>query len=147
MSTMNIRIIIFLAIAFSLFACNKTKQHPVPYFSFNANINLTLPSYVDLQGVGGWAYVTGVGSKGVVIYRQSQQNFVAFDRHSPAEGSMDCATGLEVDANNFLILNDPCSDAQFSLYDGSIIGGDTKWGLRSYIVEFNGGQTVRIYNP
>src|SRR5690554_6965647 len=88
MLTMNLRKIIFLAIAFSFFACNKNKQHPVPYYSFNANINLTLPSYVNLQGVGGWAYVSGIGSKGVVVYRQSQQNFVAFDRHSPAEGSL-----------------------------------------------------------
>src|SRR5690554_6190838 len=54
MLTMNLRKIIFLAIAFSFFACNKNKQHPVPYYSFNANINLTLPSYVNLQGVGGW---------------------------------------------------------------------------------------------
>jgi nitrite reductase/ring-hydroxylating ferredoxin subunit len=144
---MNIRKIIFLSIVFSFFACNKNKQHPVPYFSFDANINLNLPSYVNLQGVGGWAYVVGIGSKGVVIYRQSQQNFVAFDRQSPAEGSLDCATGLEVDEDNFLILNDPCSNAQFSLYDGSIIGGDTEWGLRAYTVEYNGGQTVRIYNP
>ncbi|HLW30270.1 MAG TPA: hypothetical protein VKX29_05375 [Brumimicrobium sp.] len=144
---MNLRKIIFLTIILSLFACNKNKQHPVPYFSFNANINLNLPSYSNLQGVGGWAYVTGIGSKGVVIYRQSQQHFVAFDRHSPAEGSLNCPNGLEVDEENFLILNDPCSDAQFSLYDGSIIGGNTKWGLRSYIVEYNGGQTVRIYNP
>lgn len=106
-----------------------------------------MPSYIDLQGVGGWAYVSGIGSKGLIVYRQSMQNFVAFDRHSPAEGSFDCETGLTVDNNNFLILNDPCSDAQFSLYDGSIIGGDTKWGLRSYAVEYYGGQYIRIFNP
>src|SRR5690554_6388523 len=86
MLTMNLRKIIFLAIAFSFFACNNNKQHPVPYYSFNANINLTLPSYNYLLGVGGWAHVSGILSKGVVVYRHSQQNFVAFDRHSPAEG-------------------------------------------------------------
>lgn len=136
-----------MAIALSLIACNKNKRHPVPSYSFNTNINLNLPLYINLQGVGGWAYVSGIGSKGVVVYRQSQQNFVAFDRHSPAKGSMDCVTGLEVDTNNFLILNDPCSNAQFSLYDGSIISGDTDWGLRSYITEYNGSEILRIYNP
>ncbi|MEX1192711.1 MAG: hypothetical protein WEA99_12120 [Brumimicrobium sp.] len=144
---MNIKIIFYLTILMLLFGCNKNKQHPIPYFTFDANINLSLPSYNSLQGVGGWAYVTGVGSKGVIVYRQSVDNFVAFDRHSPAEGGFDCETGLEVDEDNFLILNDPCSNARFSLYDGSVIDGDTKWGLRSYLTGYNGGETLRIYNP
>ncbi|WP_107037210.1 Rieske (2Fe-2S) protein [Brumimicrobium mesophilum] len=144
---MNIRNILFFFITATLLSCSKNKQHPIPYYSFDANVNLTLPSYADLQGIGGWAYVSGIGSKGVIVYRQSLNVFVAFDRHSPAEGSFDCETGLTPDPNNFLILNDPCSNAQFSLYDGSIIGGDTKWGLRSYLVEYYGGQFIRIYNP
>lgn len=77
---MNIQKIIFFILFLSVFACNKNKQHPVPYYSFDTYINLDLPSYQSLQGVGGWAYVSGVGSKGVVIYRQSIQNFVAWDR-------------------------------------------------------------------
>lgn len=128
-------------------ACNKNGQHPVPYFSFDANINLTLPSYSELQGVGGWAYVTGAGSKGIIVYRRSVNEFVAFDRHSPAPDGFECETGLQVDEDNFLILNDPCSNARFSLYDGSIIDGDTEWGLRQYLTSYNGGQTLRIYNP
>jgi hypothetical protein len=144
---MNLRNLFFLSLILTVLSCTKNKQHPVPYYSFDANINLNLPSYVDLQGVGGWAYVSGIGSKGVIVYRQSMQVFVAFDRHSPAEGSFDCETGLVPDPSNFLVLNDPCSDAQFSLYDGSIIGGDTKWGLRAYAAEYNGGQYLRIFNP
>ncbi|RFC55478.1 Rieske (2Fe-2S) protein [Brumimicrobium aurantiacum] len=138
---------IFLIVVVLFLGCNKNSNHPVPYYSFDENVNLTLPAYSPLQGVGGWAYVSSIGSKGVVVYRQSMNNFVAFDRHSPANGSLECETGLEVDEDNFLILNDPCSDAQFSLYDGSIIGGDTEWGLRSYMVEYYGGQYIRIYNP
>lgn|SRR5690554_3409270 len=144
---MKLRNLLFLLLVITVFSCTKNKQHPVPYYSFDVNINLNLPSYTDLQGVGGWAYVSGVGSKGVIVYRQSMQYFVAFDRHSPAEGSFDCETGLIPDESNFLVLNDPCSNAQFSLYDGSIIGGDTKWGLRGYAVEYSGGQYLRIFNP
>lgn len=144
---MNTRNILIIFLFLTLFGCSKNGQHPVPYYSFDANVNLTLPSYIDLQGVGGWAYVSGIGSKGVIVYRQSMQNFVAFDRHSPADEGFDCETGLTPDSNNFLILNDPCSNAQFSLYDGSIIGGDTEWGLRAYEVEYYGGQYIRIFNP
>ncbi|MBW7868759.1 MAG: hypothetical protein H3C31_10580 [Brumimicrobium sp.] len=145
---MNIRkIFVFLLFLAVFLSCNKNKHHPVPYYSFDVTINLTLPSYNNLQGVGGWAYVSGAGSKGIVVYRQSIQNFIAFDRHSPAEGSENCKDGLEVDSENFLILNDPCSNAKFSLYDGSVISGNSKWGLRSYLTEYNGGDLVRIYNP
>jgi hypothetical protein len=136
-----------LSLLFVLASCGKNNQHPVPYFTFDANINLTLPLYSNLQGVGGWAYVGGAGSKGVVVYRRSLNEFVAFDRHSPAPDGFDCETGLTIDEDNFLILNDPCSNARFSLFDGSIIDGDTEWGLRQYETVYNGGQTLRIFNP
>lgn len=139
--------IIGVAFLFIAFSCNVNKKHPIPYYSFDITIDLNLPSYINLQGIGGWAYVNGAGSKGVVVYRQSQQHFVAFDRQSPAEDGFNCDKGLEVDKDNFLILNDPCSNARFSLYDGSVISGDSKWGLRSYLTSYSGGSTLRIYNP
>ncbi|HLW40379.1 MAG TPA: hypothetical protein VKX31_08315 [Brumimicrobium sp.] len=139
---------IFLLFAFfSFFSCNVNKKHPVPHLSFDVDVNLNNPSYIELQGIGGWAYVSGVGSKGIVVYRQSQQHFVAFDRHSPSPEGFDCQAGLEVDAENFLVLNDPCSNAKFSLYDGSVLSGDSKFGLRSYIAEYSGSTILRIYNP
>lgn len=49
--------------------------------------------------------------------------------------------------DNYLILDDPCSNSQFSLYDGSVISGDSKWGLRKYETQYSGGNSLRIYNP
>lgn len=144
---MNIRKILFLLGIITLFSCNVNKRHPVPYYSFDIDINLNNPGYIDLVGVSGWAYVNGAGSKGIIVYRQSQQHFIAFDRHSPAADGFDCPEGLVVDEENFLILNDPCSDARFSLYDGSLIDGDSKYGLRQYVTEYYGGDILRIYNP
>ncbi len=145
---MNLRVFLQIVIlTLILFSCGRNDRHPVPYYQFDVNINLNLPTYQPLTGVGGWAYVNGVGSKGIVIYRRSLGEFVAFDRHSPADPEGTCANGLETDEDNFLILNDPCSNAQFSLYDGSIIGGDTDWGLRMYMTVYNGGEILRIYNP
>lgn len=146
---MKVHKIIVLIALFFIFSCTTNRRHPVPYFSFDTMIDLNLPSYSNLQGIGGWAYVpvAELGSKGVIVYRQSQNYFVAFDRTSPADGGLDCPTGLEVDEENYLILNDPCSDAQFSLFDGSPIDGSSKYGLRAYETEFNGDSRVRIYNP
>ncbi|MBP6271608.1 MAG: hypothetical protein KA394_03620, partial [Fluviicola sp.] len=49
--------------------CSKNKNHPIASIPFDFQIDLSLPSYQDLNGVGGWAYVNG-GIKGIIVYRQ-----------------------------------------------------------------------------
>ena len=127
-----------------ILSCKKSKSHPVPSIPFDITINISLPSYIDLQGVGGWTYVTG-GSKGIIVYRKSMDQFVAFDRQSPAEGGLNCATPLTPDSTNFLQLNDVCTGSQFSLFDGSPMNG-CEYGLRQYQVVWDGNLSVRIYN-
>jgi hypothetical protein len=88
--------------------------------------------------------VTG-GSKGIIVYRRSVDEFIAFDRHSPADINGDCATPLTPDTNNYLQLNDICNNATFSLYDGSPIS-NSEYGLRQYQTSWNGNELLRIYN-
>lgn len=136
---------IFLSIIVLLFSsCKKNSQNPVPSYAFDFNINLTLPSYSNLLGVSGWAYVNG-GSKGIIVYRRGIDEFIAFDRHSPADENGDCDTPLYPDSDNYLQLNDDCNGATFSLYDGSPISG-SDYGLRMYQTSWNGNETLRIYN-
>jgi hypothetical protein len=85
------------------------------------------------------------GSKGIIVYRRSMDEFVAFDRHSPADVNGTCAQPLYPDSNNFLQLNDDCNNAKFSLYDGSPISG-SDFGLRMYQTIYNGSNQLRIYN-
>src|SRR5690606_3430108 len=73
---------IFLSLFLCVSSCKK-HIHPVPNIPFDITININLPSYSDLTGVGGYAFVEG-GSKGIIVYRRSPNEFVAFDRHSPA---------------------------------------------------------------
>lgn len=127
----------------SAFSCNKNKVHPVPSIPFDVTININLPTYSGLTGVGGYAYVEA-GSKGVVVYRRNMNEFVAFDRHSPANEG-ECGQPLVTNENNFLQLDDLCSGATFSLYDGSPISG-SEFGLRMYVTSFDGGANLRIYN-
>lgn len=134
-----------LILTLSLFACKKNNsKHPVPSIPFDITIDLTLPSYSDLNGVGGYAFVNG-GSKGIIVYRRSIDEFIAFDRHSPADLDGSCSTPLTPDSSNFLILNDICNSATFSLYDGSPIS-NSDFGLRQYTTTWDGNQYVRIYN-
>ena len=131
-------------VASMFFGCSKNSAHPVPSLPFDISINLTLPSYSDLNGVSGWAYVNG-GSRGIIVYRRGIDDFVAFDRHSPADLNGDCPGALFPDLDNYLQLNDTCYNARFSLYDGSPISG-SDYGLRSYQTAWNGNESLRIYN-
>lgn len=141
---MKIRFIFVLVFFITLLGCNKNTKHPVPSIPFDVTIDINLPSYNALIGVGGWTYVNG-GSKGIIVYRRSIDEFIAFDRHSPADADGSCEWPLFPDSDNFLELKDSCSNARFSLYDGSPISG-SEYGLRQYQTVFNGTDLVRIYN-
>ncbi len=141
---MKVRFILFMLLTFSLGGCVKNSEHPVPNLPFDITIDLALPSYSSLIGVSGWAYVN-VGSKGVIVYRRGIDEFIAFDRHSPADINGDCQFPLFPDINNYLMLKDSCNNATFSLYDGSAITG-SEYGLRQYQTVWDGNQGLRIYN-
>ncbi len=141
----QVKLQIFLGmILIVMTGCIKNRNHPVPSIPFDFQIDLTLPSYQDITAVGGWCYVNG-GLKGIVVYRQSYDVFVAWERQSPEDEDGTCSEGLTPNSDNFLQLDDPCSDATFSMYDGSPLS-NSKWGLRQYQTIWNGGNTLRIYN-
>jgi len=123
----------------------RQRLHPVPDIPFNINIDINLPTYSSLQSISGFAYIENVGVKGLVVYRRSIDEFVAFDRMSTAAGGDTCAP-LYVDPDNLLILLDPCTASKFSLFDGSLINGPAEWGLRSYRILFNGMNILNIQN-
>jgi len=125
-------------------SCNKSKNHPVPSLPFDILININLPSYSDLNNVSGWALVNG-GSRGIIVYRRGIDDFVAFDRHSPADAEGTCPQPLTPDPDNFLNLLDTCGNAVFSMYDGSPVS-NSDVGLRMYQTSWNGVETVRIFN-
>lgn len=141
---MKIRFILFVCLVLLYSSCKKNQIHPVPSISFDITIDINLPSYNALIGVGGWAYVNG-GSRGIIVYRRSIDEFVAFDRHSPADPDALCVEPLYPDPDNFLTLIDSCSTARYSLYDGSPIQ-DSEYGLRQYQTSYAGSNLVRIYN-
>jgi hypothetical protein len=124
--------------------CNNQNQHPVPFVPVDVTIDMQLPSYSNLQGVGGWTYLNG-GSRGIIVYRKAIDEFVAFDRHAPSDPEGSCPIALYPDDQNFLQLIDSCNNAVFSLYDGSPVSNSI-FGLRQYATQFNGNNLLRVYN-
>ena len=81
---MIIRYSLILLPILLLLGCRKNNINPVPNIPFDITIDINLPSYNALNGVGGWCYVNG-GSRGIIVYRRSIEEFIAFDRHSPED--------------------------------------------------------------
>lgn len=124
--------------------CKPNRKNPIPNVPFDITINISLPQYIDLQNVGSYAFVQG-GSKGIIVYRMSYDQFITFDRHNPSDAGFNCAEPLTPRTDNFLELSDSCSNARFSLLDGSAIEGSDV-GLRQYMTVYDGAYKVRIYN-
>jgi|TARA_R110000737_G_scaffold353495_1_gene406163 hypothetical protein len=141
---MKVRIILPFLVFFLVWGCRKNKYHPVPNIATDITIDINLPSYIALTGVSGWAYVNG-GSRGIIVFRRSPDEFIAFDRHSPADPNGTCERPLTPDTDNFLTLVDSCNNATFSLYDGSP-QSNSEFGLRAFQTSFNGSSALRIFN-
>lgn len=132
-----------LAIGFIVlpFSCNKSADNRVPSVGVDITLFINDPQLANLTVTGGWEYITG-GSKGLIVYRSDINSFNAYERHSPYQVSQQCV--VVVDASNILI-NDPCSDSQWLIQDGSLSRGPASQALRQYNTYFD-GSVLRITN-
>ena len=91
-----------------IFSCNKN-QNRVPYVPIDLYLNITLPSYTNLNVIGGWVYVSG-GSKGLIVYRQTAETFMIYDRHCTYDVNATCVSAT-VDSTNLAVSCD-CDGSQ-----------------------------------
>ena len=135
-------IIIVLSIIFS---CKKSNvDNPIPYVPVNKTIYLSLPEYAPLNSIGSSVFIDG-GYRGIVVYRRSLTEFVAFDRACPYDPT---ATGakLEIDSSGVTTV-DPNCGSKFNLYDGSILHGPSTLPMKGYQTNYDqGSNSVSIYN-
>lgn len=125
-----------------LFSCKKDNNSPIPNTSVDIYIYTTNPSFFSLNAVGGWVYVTG-GVRGIVVYRKSMSEFMAYDRNCTYNSSDPCAT-VVVDPSN-VIMKDTCCHSCFSIYDGSVTQNPAVLPLKTYATTFD-GSVLHIYN-
>lgn len=108
--------------------CRDRNNGFVPSVPVNVTINVLTPQFFDLSVPGGWVYVTG-GSRGIIVYRKSQEEFIAIERHSSYQPEDNCAVVVMDDG---VILDDPCSDSQWLIMDATIVNGPASMPLRTY---------------
>lgn len=139
----KLRIIFLLFVILTFSACRRDRNNIIPNVLVDIEFNINNPQYINLTAVGGSMYLSG-GSRGIVIYRLSQDEFSAFDRHCPYNPSDDCGQ-VSIDSSSSLILKDVCCGSQFLITDGSVHSSPATNSLKRYQTFFD-GTILRIYN-
>lgn len=137
----NYKLFLFLFL-FSILSCKDEENNNIPLTQVNINIVLDDPDYIRLKTVGGWEYVSG-GSRGIIIFRLTENDFMAYDRHCTFQPSSTCAL-VSVDVNN-ITATDDCCGSSFLLQDGSVSKPPATTALKSYNTSFD-GTNLRIFN-
>lgn len=136
---------ILFVVALSLFqaSCKKNNQY-IPYVAIDTYININLPSYINLNGIGGWTYVSG-GNEGLIVYRQTETVFMVYDRYCTYTVDGSCG-GASVDLTNVSISCD-CDGSKYQLFDGAVTQGPATTSLHQYRADYDElNNTLHIYN-
>ncbi|MGZ3899475.1 MAG: hypothetical protein ACXVNM_12910 [Bacteroidia bacterium] len=123
-------------------AAQSQANNPVPYVPVDIIIYPNDPLNFKIQGIGGWQYFNG-GINGIVVYRKSQQEFVAIERTSSYYPD-NAAAKVKVQSDNFT-LRDTISNSKWQIVDGTVTNGPAEWPLRLYSTNYD-GNVLRIKN-
>jgi nitrite reductase/ring-hydroxylating ferredoxin subunit len=123
-------------------SCSKNDNSNIPLVPVNLNLHINDPAYINITVPGGWIYING-GSRGIIVYRLSNDEFNAYDRHCTYDSSNSCAL-VSVDISNITGLDD-CCGSKFILTDGSVTQGPASLPLKQYNTSFN-GSVLSIFN-
>jgi hypothetical protein len=123
-------LLILVLISGSLgYRCNEDPfLDEIPPVFVDETINLNNFEYSDLNQVGGFVYIQG-GVRGIIIYRQSIDRYLAFERNCPYRPLDDCAL-VGVDKSTLFMI-DSCCSSTFD-FDGNPTGGPASIPLRQY---------------
>lgn len=128
---------------YASWGCKDKEDHlNIPNVSVNLQLDLSSTLYIELSTIGGHVYLTG-GYKGIVVYRVSPEDFVAYDRACPFDPTEPCAR-ITMDPSG-ITLTDSCCTSNFSILDGSVISGPATQPMKRYHTQFD-GQILTIWN-
>ncbi len=104
------------------------------------------PSFFPLNTVNGWTYYdngSSSGLKGLIIFRQTQDEFAAYDRACTYDPTASCAL-LEVESSGLTAV-DSCCGSRFQITDGVVLKGPAAQMLIQYRTSFD-GSVLHIFN-
>ena len=112
----------------------------LPNVTVNVSLNLNLPAYQDLLINNGSVFVPGHGIKGIIVFRLSESNILAWDAACPHISPNQCST-MSINGVKMVCA---CDNSEFSILDGSPLSG-TQFSARQYRASLV-GNTITITN-
>ena len=112
----------------------RVEESGVPNVPVSVEINLSDISNAPLQQIGGFIYLQG-GVRGIILFRESQNLYRAFDRNCTFQPS-DVAAVVEVNASGFFMEDLSCKSS-FDL-GGFPTDGPAQFPLKEYNISIAG---------
>jgi hypothetical protein len=125
-----------------MYSCKKDKGPQIPNLYVSLNLDISSTIYIELNSVGGWVNITG-GYKGIIVYRVTMDEFVAFERCCSYDPDVEAAR-VVVDTSG-LTLTDAVCGSRFLILDGSVVNGPATQPLKQYHADYD-GDILHIYN-
>ena len=119
----------------------KKDNNDIPEVYVDIYLYTTDPAFAPLNATSGFAYASG-GSKGILIFRKSQNEFMAYDRHCTYK--VPDGNYVTVDASGLLAVDANCN-SKFLITDGSPNSGPSVNSLKQYQTAFD-GTVLHIFN-
>ena len=129
-----------------LVSCSKDTNpiSPIPDTLVREQVNLNTSEALPLKARdGNFIYIKG-GYKGIIVYRRSQDNYIAFERKSPYLLNDTC--GVITVHSSQLYMEDLCHGCSFN-WDGRPTAGPCRDIMKMYNVQFINSFTLLITNP
>ena len=142
MIKLRISLIIIGAYFLMQSSCDQNNQN-IPYVPVNFDLNINLPAYTSLNYPGEHLIVQG-GSKGIIVYRYTIDEFVVLDRHSTFDVTLGCKVLVESDGITLSDENE-CSESKWLIIDGSVMQGPATLPLHRYRTSWN-PPILHVYN-
>lgn len=136
-------LLILLIIPFFFGCTTNSVNNKNPYiqnYSFDINLNMSLPAYSSLQFAGNAVYYPGVGAKGIYVFCTGLGSYNAFDAACPNQDINSC-TYMTIKGGYALCT---CDHAEYSLFNGQSSG--KQYPMKQYRTEVINENTLRVYN-
>ena len=114
--------------------CGKT-TNVIPNVAVNFELPVSDPRLKNLTSFGGAVIVPGYGIAGLLLYRESDGTYAAYDACSSYMPQNKCAVTL----TNSIYATDPCSGSEFYLADGTVGKGPASLPLKVYSIFVQNG--------